>query len=394
MNFKVGTDRLLTLPLRSFAQRVAQALPKLFAFLCSDELKEHPLWGRYFPLSVPVYGTGRSLGHVVRPDIVLTEDGPRICEFDFVPSGRAFLLAALPGERQKGKFLLEFANWYVLMGGQERGVVYATADQTTCFEETTAFAKALDGVRRLAVRAVNVDQYPVDGQIIDRLFYRSEIRSEVDLRGKDVITAEPWLDSKMVFALIHDPDMEAHLTQVLGLDAFLTLQEACPETYVLETILESRPALIARMLRDQRDWVLKSTDVETDHCWGCRGVVVGKKYTGPVFRRALVEQCPPPGKCLGAHPIVQRFIPSVDFRPVWDGVVDGNICATSGADFGKAEEVHLHAQKPVTARLGCYVLIENVTHTTRVPPFGLLTLRQDELAHGASDAIVTAFALE
>lgn len=411
MDFRVRSDKMLSLPLRDFAQEFAKALVPLLRFLRDDELRSHPVWGELFPFDVPAYGTDPSLGHCVRLDVVLTEDGPQVCEMDFVPSGRGLLLAALESKSQRAKYLAEWVQWYLAMGARQRGVFYATGDRTICDKETQAFVQALmhHDARGVRMRAVSIAREPVNGEIVDRLFYRSELHSPEVVDGRTVITAEPWLDSKMVFALAHDPAMERRLVQVLGLTNLVTLREAFPLSFPLTVLRAQRHATLVYMSRHPGDWLLKNTDVEGDDTWGSRGVVLGRKYTKDLFADALFgdvlqDDDPYTGlpmrrrrvshKNLGRQPIVQRYALSADFREIWDGIVGGSILRARQAHFGLRDEEQGSATSYVHARVGIYVLVDNVGGTVRVPPHGLLTLRQDALAHGASDALFSAFALE
>lgn len=384
------------LALASFVNQLCVALPRLLDLLRSPELRAHPRWGKQFPFEVAAYGSGQSLGHCIRPDIILTPAGPRICELDFVPSGRGFTLSALSGERRQ-RYLETFAHWYWEMDAGE--VAYATGSTTTVWDETVYFTNALRADSGLQISAVNIDETPTNGALVDRMFYRSELRHPELLAGKRVITAEPHLDSKMVFALIHDQESTPLLLQYLGRETLALLRTAFPATYVLEEMRHDNSGLLQSVLArpasgevaPRGDWALKNADVETDSCWGCRGVILGRKYGAEIFRQAVVEGVSPTRKELGSRPVLQRFEPSVDFAPIWDAIVAGQVGDTDRMGKGESPIVRAPARKQVYARVGIYFLVSNVTKTVHVPPCGVLTLRQDELAHGATDALYTAF---
>lgn len=387
-------NRLPTLELREFVQQLQACMPALLQFLCSQELREHPLWGKILPFEVPRFGESRSQGHCIRPDIVLTDCGPRICEFDFVPSGRGHLLAALEDDKRRRQYLGAYSRWYRLMGVST--VAYATAATTTCWAETVLFSDAMREHTPIGIHAVNADAAPVhEVDLIDRLFYLSELEHPDHINGKPIITREPHLDSKLVFALIHDINMEQMLANAIGVYALLFLREVCPLTFSLDAIREHRPLLLEQILRNTQDWVIKNADVETNACWGCRGVVMGRKVSSGKFRKALLDGESPNNKFIGRRSVVQRFESSVDFAPIWDGIVDGLIASlnTQFADTEPHPSTQAHARKPVTARVGVYLLVANEAKEVIVPPFGVLTLRQDELVHGASDSHYTAFVI-
>ncbi len=128
-------------PLADFNSKLADVLPKLIEFIVSSNLKNHPVWKDVVPYDVLSYGDGQSLGHCIRPDIVLGRNNkPYICELDFVPSGRGYLLASLNEEDQM-KVLEVFSAWYRQMG--MKNILYATASTTICSDETRLFSESL-----------------------------------------------------------------------------------------------------------------------------------------------------------------------------------------------------------------------------------------------------------
>jgi hypothetical protein len=378
-------------PVAGFLQELARVLPKLIEFVMSHELREHPVWGRVIPYRVPHNGTGTSRGWCIRPDIILTRDGFRICEFDFVPSGRGDLLASL-GRTQQAEVLETFADWYKSMG--VRNVLYATASTTVCFSETVLFAQRMRG-RGINISAGNIDTIEAprrEGVFIDRLFYRSEMSMLPEkklLAGCDVATAEPYLDSKVIFAMVHDRTMTESLTRALGEEGVAFLRTALPETRLISRVDAKQREHLAK--REKDVWVVKATDVEVDHHWGSRGVVVGLKYTVAKFLDAL-NGTDPSGKTLGEEPIVQKFFRSRDFWQTWNAVIDGDFvrCQLPHVGRAPAQVTSAHATKEVGARIGFYFLVCRETGKCFVTPFGDMRLRQDELVHGASDALCLA----
>src|SRR3989344_1326995 len=163
-------------PLARFNHQLSKFLPKLIDLLRSDDIRAHPIWGTVIPYDVPSYGTGESLGHCVRPDVLLTSSGPKICELDFVPSGRGYLLKSLMQRVDQLAVSRTFAEWYRKMGVQR--IFYATASKTSCFDETVQFAKIVKEDTDLNILAGNIDTVDVSdlkNALVDRLSYRSEM---------------------------------------------------------------------------------------------------------------------------------------------------------------------------------------------------------------------------
>lgn len=393
-------DGLPAITLGGFVAQFAAVLPKLLAALKDPALRQHPIYGEWIPYDVLPYGNGESLGHCIRPDIILTADGPRVCEMDFVPSGRGFCLSAVPDQVRVGAYLDSFGAWYGAM--ETTHVAYATATTTTCWKESLTFSDALRQHSGIDISAVNIDETPTNGAVIDRLFYASEMRTPQRLADKRVLTAEPHLDSKMVMALVHDPSVHSHWLRHMSAEDLAFLRQAFPVTFFLPLVRRYLPHLLEQWCANERkgkdvvsgrnDWVVKNADVESDECWGSRGVIMGRKYGEAVFRRAVLEGVNPNHKVMGDRPVLQRFSQSVDFAPIWNALASGELSV--GGRMGLSVERGVTSQparKAVAARVGFYCLVANTTGEVFVPPCGVLTLRQDDLVHGASDANYTAF---
>ncbi len=379
--------RLLEVPLASFNAQLAKALPRLIEFVCSQELRAHPVWGQVIPYHVPAYGTGRSLGHCIRPDVLLTANGPKICELDFVPSGRGYLLSGLTMSHQSA-VLRVFADWYRKMGVSR--IAYATASTTVCAHETALFASRLRAHSNLDIRAANIDVLAgkdLDGVCVDRLFYRSEMSTPGSLADHAVITAEPWLDSKAIMAMVHDRTLDKTLKEALGDEALEFLREVIPETRLVERIKSD--ADIERLADEHMRWVVKNSDVETDDAWGSRGTVIGASYRKQKFLSVLKREATRNGKNVGSHPVLQRYHQSRDFWGAWDGVVNQRYRRTTLFQSGRLpdEKTAHHATREVGARIGFYFLVVRGTGECLTTPYGDIVLRQDRLIHGASDAI-------
>lgn len=375
----------------SDVRRLARVLPKFLSAVRDERVSGHPLWGSAIPFGADAYGRGPSLGHCIRPDIVVTDDGRmQISEFDFVPSGRGFTLDALATSSLQTRFLEPFERWYASMSPMSP-VLYGTATKTTCWEESQHFAQLLRETYNTDIRAVNLDSCELSEDVlIDRLSYRSEMKNLArrTLKHHQVLTAEPYLDSKALFALVHDQSMNEVFCSHMGFEDLEFLRSVMPETYLLEALSEEHIRAIAEK---HRDWVIKSTEVETDACWGSRGTIIGCKYSKAKFAEAL-DGTAPGRKSMGDHPIVQRFASSADYTALWNAAVVSGAHVADPSRFGKGggvleERTTLPARKKVYARFGVYLLVCNVTERVFYAPFAAVTLRQDQLVHGTSDAI-------
>lgn len=384
-----------TLPLQQFRSGFLKHLPGLIKLLKSDVIRQHERWGRLLPYDVPVYGNQPSPGHCVRPDIVMTDQGPIICEIDFVSSGRAHLiesLRAFPDARQQ--VLKGFADWYQAMGTSS--VLYGTGTRTSCFRETELFCTAMQEEVGFDITAVNLDEYPdLSGRFIDRLTYASEmVTRDPDrqyLRHATVTTAEPFLDCKAFAALLHDRGMHNLLEQQLGRKALQFWQKHVPWS-VLESELTEQSRQV--MSAHPQAWVIKSTDVETDACWGCRGTVVGSAYRSTIMRGYFLKGNQRFGqKDPGPNPMIQALRPSVDLSEFWNLAVAGQAAQPDPVVF--AREVSDVCRQPATqqvhGRIGFFVPVTATGQVIRsVSEYAEIVLRQSAIVHGASDALTVA----
>lgn len=378
--------RVPDLHIAYFVQRLQSALLHLVGALKSPDLRENPVWGSLLPFAIHPYGETPSPGHIVRPDIVLTENGYRIVELDFIPSGRGFTLNCLTDPQEREHFLAAYADWYASMRCSR--IAYATTTDRQLREDVQYFAADLTR-RGTDIRAVDANDFtPRDGELLDRLFYASTLHRP--LTPMTTLTSECWVDSKLVFALVHDPAMTAFLEKRLGVATLALLRDVMPSTFLHD---RSSPRTL-QLAAERDEWVIKNSDVETDDSWGSRGVVVGKKYGKTQFERFLKGIDPPKGKRLGAHPVIQRYVQSVDFMSWWNDIVTGAIKSPDSdvTTLVFDEVTRQPATEHVYARLGvtfliCCIGTPRITHV----PYGLATLRQDELAHGASNALFSAF---
>ena len=377
-------EKIPAIDMSSFINKLTAALFPLIKFLKSDQCRNHPVWGNLLPYEVESYGSG-SAGYCVRPDVVLTPKGPKICELDFVPSGRGFLLDCLPTDSAKMAYLNSYRKWYGQMGYNNIGYAIATID--SCLPEVELFSKALKQILNININPVNVDETNLDKyDLVDRLYYRSEVVTPNNIGNSAYVSSHPFMDSKMVLALIHDPTMEQPLIDSIGLGNLIFLHEIIPETYALQIARQNRRVLLELIARDYKQYVIKNGEVETQTNWGSRGVMIGSQFGENIFREALFNGKSPKNKVIGNRSIVQKFSYSYNFSEYWDAAVAGSIPAHSLGDLPVSSMANITNQW-IYSRLGIYFLLSERNEKTIVPKYALLTMRPDRLAHGASNTI-------
>jgi hypothetical protein len=392
------TGSLPEIKVGHFVEKFANILPRLLDLYDDPSLSADPVWSKALSLSLTPYGGkgARSAGHMVRLDGLVSEDGQvRFTEMDFVPGGVGTVAEYLRGD-DRDEFLDSFRTWY--QGLPASRFLLATGSRTTLAEENQLFC-AMMQERGVSILPINIDRHRLiaNDEMIVRLFYRSECDHEPPTGGR-YITAEPWLDSKALFALVHDNSQRKLLGKYLNQSEVDYLRQAMPETYLHSNIMRDASPWYLNMLAQGEfsSWLMKSADVETDYCWGARSVMLGVMYEGMAparLRRAfLLGESVTDQKTLGEVPIVQRFHRSRDFRDVW--ATFGTASTSLSLPASSSPNTHAREstdEKHVSGRVGLYFLVDRERREVITPRFGYLTLRESPLTHGTSDSRQGAF---
>lgn len=385
--------------LAEFVARLCQVLPRLLAAVDSPGVRKHRIWGALLPFG-EAYARGTSPFHVVRPDLLAMADGRfMVCEFDFVPAGRGYVLSALQDidAAAADDFAEASARIY---RRQTAPMYYSTGRQPQLYAEISAFCEILRDRHDVDIRALDLSAEPVpEHGTIERLFYRSEIPGVVFPAEVEMATRETFFDSKLLFALVHAEEADGLIGAALGTHDLAFLRTCTPETHLLSRARIERKDWLLEMAAhktERRDWLIKATEVETDYSWGARGTLLGRRAgKADDFRLPLLYGIGSQRKHVGAQPILQRFHESADATLVWNAIVDGRICNSAAGRFGYhvSEVARRPATNKVFARVGPFLHLCRKTGEAYASPFGMLTLRQDPVAHGASDALTVPLRL-
>jgi hypothetical protein len=266
---------------------------------------------------------------VIRPDVILTDDGFITSELDSVPGGLGFVGAMGEtycelGYDQVGEFdgiQRGFARMAVsLANGKEKPVVAIVVSRessdyrgemdwlaaaVTASGQAEAITVAPDDIV-FTEEALVVDA-PIGRRTVDVLYRFFELfdllnvpKQELMLyaaRHKRVaITAPPksFLEEKLIFALFHNPALGSLWTQELGDDTFARLTKIFPQTWILDPRplppqaaiaglnVDGRPLQAWNQLyglsKSERQFVVKPSGF-SELAWGSRGVHVANNLT-------------------------------------------------------------------------------------------------------------------
>jgi hypothetical protein len=241
-----------------------------------------------------------ALPRVIRPDLVLTDNGCVIAEIDSVPGGiglTAWLnrtYAAL-GEDVLGgdRGMLDGFHGILPNGGD----IIVSEESATYRPEMSWLVRELNALFPKANwRALPAENYrPQTGRDVYRFFELFDLPniSKIDLllkaaaEGQVALTPpiKPFLEEKMWFALFWLQPLREFWRRELGEKYFLKLQEVIPYTWLLDPTPLPQHAVIPRLeihdwreakqfSQKQRDLLLKVSGF-SPLGWGSRGVALG-----------------------------------------------------------------------------------------------------------------------
>ncbi|MGA3265742.1 MAG: hypothetical protein ABSE16_02850 [Verrucomicrobiota bacterium] len=272
---------------------------------------------------------------VIRPDLLLTENGLRITELDSVPGGigltawlnktyAAVGQASRPSqtpERENGD---RQAAGSALVGGADgmlRGfeAIFDDAKQVhivvseeagTYKPEMVWLAEQLNAQGRstFTVQPATFSQF-AEGDAVYRFFELFDLVNVSNARRIFELAAEkkirltpppkPVFEEKMLFALLWNRNLRDFWRQELGEGFFTRLQQMVPYTWIIDPApLPPQGAIpelnltdwrqLKAMSQKERELILKVSGF-SEHAWGARGVFLGSDLSHEDWSRAVDE---------------------------------------------------------------------------------------------------------
>jgi hypothetical protein len=253
---------------------------------------------------------------IIRPDLILTDDGFALSELDSVPGGIG--LTAWLGETYTalGETVLGGADGMrtgfesILNGGE-----VLISEESAAYRPEMEWIISKDRVR-------SVEDYTPSGKPAYRFFEAFDYPNLTKFKeawqpGQPPLTPplKPYLEEKLWLALFWSRPLQDFWRQEIGEKGQKLLQKLIPYSWVLDPTPLPPHAVIpelniqsweemARFSQKQRDLVLKISGFHPN-AWGARGVYVGSDLPGEQWaeqvRSALGE--------FNSHPrVLQRFI--------------------------------------------------------------------------------------
>jgi hypothetical protein len=336
------------------------------------------------------------LPRVIRPDIILTENGPRITELDSVPGGiglTAWLNQTYTAMQNGGPQVIGGRDGMTLgfagIFDDAPGVNIVVSEEAQTYRPEMDWLAGQLG-SRFHVRDGRFADFK-EGDAIYRFFELFDLPNipnskqiiEEALAGKIHLTAppKPIFEEKMLFGLLWNRHLRNYWRQELGERFFERLQQLVPYTWIVDPApLPPQAAIPGLDLTDwqqlktlsqkERDLILKVSGY-SENAWGSRGVFLGSDLSQADWSVAV-------DAALGAFEkspsVLQRFHKPSQVEAAW-------------FDFAKNELVPMKGR----ARLCPYYFVSGEGDAARPQLGGVLATivpADKKIVHGMTDAVL------
>jgi hypothetical protein len=335
---------------------------------------------------------------VIRPDILLTENGFSITELDSVPGGIG-LTAWLNQTYSKSEVRGEKGEVIGSADGMIRGFesIFGDAKQVhiVVSEEAKTYRPEMEWLAaQLGTRfTIHDSQFNdfTDGSAVYRFFELFDLKNISNAKRIFELAAEkkirltpppkPMFEEKMLFALLWNRNLQSFWRQELGESFLVRLKKIIPYTWLVDpTPLPPQSAIpelnltnweqLKPMSQKERDLILKVSGF-SENAWGARGVFLGSDLSQADWSAAVDAAL----KNSETSPFVlQRFEKTKIFETGW-------------FDFAKNEVVPMKGR----VRLCPYYFVSGEGDSTRPQLGGVLATivpADKKIVHGMTDAIL------
>ncbi|MGH7976744.1 MAG: hypothetical protein ACREC8_08775 [Limisphaerales bacterium] len=331
---------------------------------------------------------------VIRPDILLTENGFSITELDSVPGGIGLTAWLNQTYSKLNSSVLGGADGMIrgfesIFGGAKNVHIVVSEEAKTYRPEMEWLARQIQNSEFRILNSEFSDF--TDGDAIYRFFELFDLANvpnakkifELAAEKKIKLTPPPKsiFEEKMLFALLWNRNLRNFWRQELGENFFARLKKIVPYTWLVDpTPLPPHAAIPELNLTDwqqlkslsqkERDLILKVSGF-SENAWGARGVFLGSDLSQADWSAAVDAAL----KIFESSPFVlQRFE-----KP--------KIVEANWFDFAKNEVVPMKGR----ARLCPYYFVAGEGDSARPQLGGILATivpADKKIVHGMSDAIL------
>jgi len=339
------------------------------------------------------------LPRVIRPDILLTNDGLRITELDSVPGGIGLTAWLNRAYARAGTELLGGADGmldgFAGIFGDAAKVRLVVSDESATYRPEMEWLAAEIEPGHFSVHGQDEASF-ADGDAVYRFFELFDLPNipaaepllDAAAAKRIRVTPSPkaFLEEKMLFALFHNRNLADTWRQLLGERFQRTLRVLLPQTWVVDPApLPPHAALPGlgltnwQQLKDlsqkKRDLILKISGF-SEQAWGARGVWLGSDLSRNEWATAVDQAITSFEK---SPRILQRYHHPARVEAEWFDF-----------DLGQAQPMQGRV------RLCPYYFVHGEFETAKANLGGVLATicpADKKIIHGMSDAILAPCAL-
>jgi hypothetical protein len=364
----------------------------------------------------------KEIPRVIRPDILLTENGVSITELDSVPGGigltawlgktysKAGQVSRLPStegtgtEREMGRLeagpaLLGGADGMIRgfesIFGDAKQVHIIVSEEAKTYRPEMEWLAAQIGDSKFKIQNSKFEDF-ADGDAVYRFFELFDLPNVANAKNFFDLASErkirvtpppkPIFEEKMLFALLWNRNLQNFWRQELGESFLARLKKMIPYTWLVDpTPLPPHAAIpelnltnweqLKTMSQKERDLILKVSGF-SENAWGARGVFLGSDLSQADWSAAVDAAL----KNFESSPsVLQRFE-----RP--------KIVEAKWFDFAKNEIVPMKGR----TRLCPYYFVSGEDDSARPQLGGVLATivpADKKIVHGMTDAILVPCAV-
>jgi len=339
------------------------------------------------------------LPRVIRPDILLTNDGLRITELDSVPGGIGLTAWLNRAYARAGTELLGGADGmldgFAGIFGDAANVRLVVSDESATYRPEMEWLAAEIEPGHFSVHGQDEASF-ADGDAVYRFFELFDLPNipaaepllDAAAAKRIRVTPSPkaFLEEKMLFALFHNRNLADTWRQLLGERFQRTLRVLLPQTWVVDPApLPPHAALPGlgltnwQQLKDlsqkKRDLILKISGF-SEQAWGARGIWLGSDLSRNEWATAVDQAITSFEK---SPRILQRYHHPARVEAEWFDF-----------DLGQAQPMQGRV------RLCPYYFVHGEFETAKANLGGVLATicpADKKIIHGMSDAILAPCAL-
>ena len=336
---------------------------------------------------------------VIRPDILLTENGFRITELDSIPGGIGLTgwlnqtYSALNSEPQPVNLLGGadgMIRGFESIFGDVKQVHIVISEEAATYKPEMDWLASQIGNLKFKIQNSKFEGF-ADGDAVYRFFELFDLPNVPNAKRIFELAAEkkiklspppkPMFEEKMLFALLWNRNLQNFWRQELGEGFLARLKNVIPYTWLVDpTPLPAHAAMPKLDLTDwqqlktlsqkERDLILKVSGF-SEKAWGARGVFLGSDLSAAEWSAAVDDAL----KNFEISPFVlQRFEKPKMVEAKW-------------FDFVKNEVVPMNGR----ARLCPYYFVSGEGDAARPQLGGVLATivpADKKIVHGMSDAVL------